>query len=80
MGRIRIVASISYCCTFPLVEFALLGTDEVDGDFDVLANELLAQEFTSFLSVGLLLRIGLSNKLWSGTRAGTRSKTHTLVL
>ena len=54
---VRILVTIADGDAFTLVEVALLRPDEVDGDLDLLANELLAKEFLSFLRVWCLSRV-----------------------
>lgn len=58
--RSRVLVAVVHCSALPLVEIAFLGTDEVNLHFDMLANELLAQEFASFLCVECLPRIRCS--------------------
>ena len=54
---LRILVTVADGDAFALVEVTLLGPDEVDGDLDLLANELLAKEFLSFLRVWCLSRV-----------------------
>ena len=54
---VRILIAVADGHAFALVEVALFRPDEVDGDLDLLANELLAKEFLSFLRVWCLSRV-----------------------
>ena len=54
---VRILVTVADGDAFTLVEVALLRPDEVDGDLDLLADELLPQEFLRFLRVRCLSRV-----------------------
>lgn len=63
---LRALVSVSNRCTFTLFIFTIPRTNEINRNFDMLANKLLAKEFASFLSIVCLLRVGESENLSKG--------------
>ena len=65
----RILATVTDGRTFTFFVFTFLGTDEIDVDLDVLADETFAEEFARLLRiVGLL---GVREPATSQTSAPT---------
>jgi len=54
------MTSVSHSSTFPLIKLPLLGSGEINRNFDMFTDQLLPQELSGFVGIVSLLRVGLS--------------------
>ena len=59
-GDLHVVTRVSHRSTLPLIELTLPRPDEVDRNLNVLSDQLLPQELSSFVGIVGLLRVRLS--------------------
>jgi len=56
------MVSVSHSGTFPLIKIPLLGSNEINRDFDMFTDQLLPQELSSLVRIMRLFGIRLPKK------------------